>query len=409
MEVAESQTLKVPPGIKIQVSTKKHFKIVDRGNRLLLIGIKPGIGLIQAGKISYQIQVLPQGQIDFRRHLEKHFKKRMGLKIGNDPLLVRVQGELFVFEDWLELSQISKEHQSTYSFEATPTTDALNEAQKYFSQKISDLHLGAFQLSSTFPLKAFIKASKEDFKRASDFFSSFGIQVEKSKRVLELEPLVKTSVILAEVSRKASSSLGIQFPTQVEGQLLPKLAGPANLMTSLNALESRGLGKVLASPNLSCRSGASAEFHAGGEFPIRLSGYARQSVQWKKHGVVLKVEPKADSRGAIRISVETEVSLIDAGQMVDGLPAMKTNRVKSHFDLKGKTTIAMSGLIQETWGRSRSGLFGLSQIPVLGALFGSEDFLNNQSELVIFVTPEVVSYSLNSKIQWPKEWTREEI
>lgn len=180
-------------------------------------------------------------------------------------------------------------------------------------------------------------------------------------------------------------------------------------MVALKALESKGLGKVLASPTLNCRSGAEAEFHAGGEFPIRLTGFRRQAVEWKKHGVVLKVKPEADSLGAIKLSIDSEISLIDNSQLVDGLPALKINRVSSHFDLKESNTIALSGLIQESWSRGQSGLFGLSQIPVLGALFRSHDFLNYKSELIIFVTPEVVDTETQGVIEWPKDWMRDEL
>jgi len=69
----------------------------------------------------------------------------------------------------------------------------------------------------------------------------------------------------------------------------------------------------------------------------------------------------------------------------------------------------MSGFIQETWGKSRAGLFGLSQIPILGALFRSEDFISSKSELVVFVTPEVVTSPSEQGFRWPKEWELNEL
>jgi pilus assembly protein CpaC len=131
-------------------------------------------------------------------------------------------------------------------------------------------------------------------------------------------------------------------------------------------------------------------------------------VTWKKHGVILSVHPQADFQGAISLEVETEVSLLDMANAIDGVPSIKTNRVKSHFDLPGKRTIALSGLLRQELGESKEGLPFLSGIPVLGALFSSQKFLHHQTELVIFVTPEVHSAETDDPLEMPSGWVKNE-
>lgn len=411
LEVGQSKTLPLSSDARVQVGSKSILKAIDQGDQLLIIGRKVGQTVLNIDQTQYQVQVLPSQSSLFLSELKEWVKKRKGLEILVHQGLIQVTGQLYIFKDWLEISEIAKRHHGVYQFKATPIPEALTEATEFFKAKTKELDLPTYKIQTYTPLTVLIKSKDKSLSdRAQIFFENFGMKVENSNSVLEVRPLVKTSVILAEVSKQASSAFGLEFPTAESAQLLPKFQGPQALMVSLKALETKGLGRVLASPTLNCRSGAEAEFHSGGEFPIKITGYRKQSVEWKKHGVVLKVKPVADAAGSMQIQVETEISLVDSKQLVDGLPAMKTNRVNSAFDLSGKATIVLSGLIQETWGRSQSGLFGLSQIPVLGALFRSEEFLNHKSELVVFVTPEVVTPDqLSGEIHWPKDWNNDDL
>jgi len=414
LAVGSSYNLPVDKDVDIRIGSKKILRAVDHGSFVTLIGQSAGKTLVHAGGKTFSVAVVPSSRLDFQKELTTFLKKTMGLHLETsesekEGFLLNVTGTLYVFEDWKALARIAEKWDAHYRFLARPTPEALHEAENYFLKRLQGEHLGNLHLSPSLPLHVLVQTKREDLSKAKELFTPFGIEVSATSDLMELRPLVKTSVILAEVSKQASHSFGLQFPTQVEGQLLPKLQGPEQLLASLKALESKGLGKVLASPTLTCRSGAEAEFHAGGEFPIKLSGYLKQGVQWKKHGVLLKVKPKADRLGNIQLEVQMEISLLDAGQAVDGIPALKTNRVQSAFDLQSQKTIALSGLIQQTWGRSRSGLLGLSALPVLGALFGSEDFLNNKSEMVIFVTPEVVSGAQDAPLRWPEGWEQDEL
>jgi pilus assembly protein CpaC len=114
-------------------------------------------------------------------------------------------------------------------------------------------------------------------------------------------------------------------------------------------------------------------------------------VLWKKYGVILDITPKADLQKAISTRLITEVSLIDEAHRVDGIPGFLTNRIETHFDIRGEKTIALSGLIKNELGRGKQATPLLSSIPILGELFSSQDYKDNSSELIVLVTPRVLS------------------
>jgi len=151
------------------------------------------------------------------------------------------------------------------------------------------------------------------------------------------------------------------------------------------------MNKVLANPKLLCRSGEAAHFVAGGEIPIKIMNWKTSDVIWKRYGVILDITPVADLNQGISTKLVTEISLLDEAHTVDHIPGLLTNRIETHFDLRGSKTIALSGLIKSELGKGTTGLPLLSQIPILGELFKSKNYQDNRTELVVFVTPRVIS------------------
>ena len=225
------------------------------------------------------------------------------------------------------------------------------------------------------------------------YYKSHGIPIHFSKQGLKIEPLIEVKILIAEVHRSLQRHLGIHWESNYTAQLLPLSTSTSNLALTLQALESKGRGQVLASPRLLCRSGSKAEFLAGGEFPIKVINFRKKDVLWKRHGVHLSVLPTADTQKRLSIQLSTEISMIDPSQSVDNLPGLKTNRLQTHFDLKQPRTIALSGLLRHDFGISSQGLPALHTIPVIGKLFGSEDYKKKLTELVIFVTPRIIEDS----------------
>lgn len=220
----------------------------------------------------------------------------------------------------------------------------------------------------------------------------FGVSIEKYSSSIETAPIVKVQISIAEVKRGEAQKLGLRWPEMYSASLVEGgLLNSNSILVNAAAFEQTGLGRILASPNIICKSGKEAEFFAGGEFPIKIINYKSQNVTWKQYGIILKVKPLADSSGKISLSINTEISTIDDSKKVDDVPAINTNKVSSYFDLTSPKTIALSGLLKNEDGSSKTGLPFLSRIPIFSKLFSSDDYRNNKTELVIFVRPEILS------------------
>ncbi|ACA85044.1 type II and III secretion system protein family protein [Shewanella woodyi] len=161
--------------------------------------------------------------------------------------------------------------------------------------------------------------------------------------------------------------------------------------SQIQLLSEKGDARMLAEPNLTTRSGESANFLAGGEFPIRsVSGLGAVDVEYKEYGIKLDIEPVVDDDLNIVSRVMAEVSSIDPSVAVDGIPGMLTRRTESVINVKNNETIVISGLVNSEMSKIVNKFPLLGDIPILGELFKSRDFKDNKSELVIFVTPTVV-------------------
>jgi pilus assembly protein CpaC len=183
-----------------------------------------------------------------------------------------------------------------------------------------------------------------------------------------------------------------------------------SVSATLRAMESAGVVRTLAEPNLTAISGESATFIAGGEFPVPagyscdpISRVCTTQIQFKKFGISLNFTPVVLTEGRISLRVMTEVSELSnensitltqalSSSSVNSLtiPSIKTRRAETTLEIPSGGAMAMAGLIQEQTKQAISGFPGLAQLPVLGTLFRSRDFVNSQTELMVLVTPYVV-------------------
>jgi pilus assembly protein CpaC len=163
------------------------------------------------------------------------------------------------------------------------------------------------------------------------------------------------------------------------------------LNAQLNLLAQEGKAALLAEPQLSARSGSKASFVAGGEIPYAVTTRDGTVVQFKDYGVKLDVTPTVDPRGAVRAKIRAEVSSIDRSVVTAGGPALLTRRTETEFNVQNGETIVLAGLLQRESGTDVDKLPLLGDLPVLGALFRSKRYQNKETELVVFVTPTVMT------------------
>lgn len=172
---------------------------------------------------------------------------------------------------------------------------------------------------------------------------------------------------------------------------------PSNVQAFLRALYTRGLLRSLAEPTLMAVPGDTASFLAGGEFPFPvLQGGATNAVtiQFKEFGIRLNFVPTITNSGAVRLHVAPEVSQLDFanGLEVSGfrIPALLSRRARTVIELSSGQTFAIAGLVDNSMMKNVSKIPLLGDIPILGALFRSEEMRQNRSELLVLVTPHIV-------------------
>lgn len=181
------------------------------------------------------------------------------------------------------------------------------------------------------------------------------------------------------------------------GELIGSLVSDGfSIDVAIDALEDRGIARRLAEPNLIARSGETATFLAGGEFPIPVSEEdGRVTVTYKKFGVGLAFSPTVLSDGLIALDIEPEVSSIDttASYRVGSIaiPGFSVRRAKTSIDLRSGQSFMIAGLLQSENVIDTQRVPGLGNLPVLGALFSSKAYQRRETDLVIIVTPFLVS------------------
>jgi pilus assembly protein CpaC len=199
----------------------------------------------------------------------------------------------------------------------------------------------------------------------------------------------------ALVSGNAATAGFGQSTTLVNGIATPV----PSVQATVRAMESAGVMRTLAEPNLTAISGESANFLAGGEFPVPsgincTAGACTPTITFKKFGISLNFTPVVLSEGRISLRVATEVSEItnDNAILISGtsVPSIKTRRADTTLEIPSGGSMAMAGLIQQQTKQAINGMPGLARLPVLGTLFRSRDYVNNNTELMVLVTPYVV-------------------
>ena len=392
LSVGRSALWPVSSSGEISVSNGAIVRIVDQGKHIKISALKLGAAVVRSREKTLEINVLPEKTYRLYASLRDSLENRRGLSVSSASGTLKIGGRLLRAEDWMAIaSGLQSADADSFSFQATIDPDVEAQIRKELQIRLASAGLTQTNLRFIPEAVATVGAEMKDSKvRAEKILAPFGIRVETNSSVISLEPMVRVKIIVAEIKKSFRRNFGVKWPSGLSGTLLPSVLLPnVPLDIELQALEDRGWGRVLASPTLLCRSGKEAEFMAGGEFPIKLTSFGSSGVTWKNYGVLLKVKPLADSTGRMSIAIETEVSALDEANKVDGIPGLLTNRMQTHFDLSSSRTIALSGLIKNDLSRQTSGLPGLSSIPILGSLFSSTDFKDNQSELVIFVTPAV--------------------
>ncbi len=233
--------------------------------------------------------------------------------------------------------------------------------------------------------------------------SSIGMDHDTTK-----QPFVK---VIDPVTGKATDAVLRAKGNPLAGALDTVGSDGLNKMRSMiQAFERAGLVRTLAEPVLTAVSGESSKFLAGGEFPIPVSQDAegRITVEYKPFGVGLGFTPVVLSEGRISLKISSEVSEITnigAFTLTNNLtlPGLNVRRTDTTVEMPSGSSLMISGLTQSKMKQTIDALPGLTTLPVLGTLFRSRDFLNEETEMVVIVTPYLVSATSPDRMQTPAD------
>ena len=240
---------------------------------------------------------------------------------------------------------------------------------------------------------------------------------------ITMRQVIRMKVKMIEFRKSSLKEIGVDWLTSTQGpefgiaqniinsQSQPLISGmmtntsglplylgiQSTLKSTLHFMEQSGDATLLAEPTLSCLSGESASFIAGGEVPFPTTDEnGRSTVSFKNYGIMLEVKPFADKKGRIYTSISTEVSNVDFSVAVNGAPGFLTRRTDTHMNVISGQTIVISGLLSQNSSNDMQAIPGLHKIPILGQLFQSNRYQRNQTQLVVLVTP----YIENPETQW---------
>ena len=265
--------------------------------------------------------------------------------------------------------------------------------------------------------------SDEEMNRVEQAVSALGSQVLVNLvHQADVKDSIRLSLNVLEVGTDLNQGLGISWPQELRltaigqdvedesGNGLPFSRGAIrfniwernDLSILIRALETNHKGKVLARPNIMAANGKPAKIVVGGEIPIVTYEENTATVEYRPYGVILDMRPTIIREG-LELKIKCEVSDIDpvhsttvniatdTTNAVYSVPAFISRQAETEITLKDGQTVVIGGLLQRKKGENRSALFGLSKLPILGEFFKSKDITSSETELVITITPEILS------------------
>ena len=272
----------------------------------------------------------------------------------------------------------------------------------------------------------------EAYMAGKDFTTSLPVKVVNLLKVRE-EKQILLEVRLAEISRSAAEKMGIDWRyagglfgsyadfSWLDGGTPVSDGGASSLISypstngaqgtstghyswdkdskmfgyGLDYVINKGLGRIIAKPNLLVRNGEEASFLAGGEFPVPIENQEAIQIEWKEYGIRLTFTPTLDERDNINLVLAPEVSVLDYSAASITLsstqiPALKTRRTETKVVLRDGQSYYISGLISQTETEAFAKMPGISNVPILGELFKKKDNNIAETDLIVFVTPRIV-------------------
>jgi pilus assembly protein CpaC len=285
---------------------------------------------------------------------------------------------------------------------------ALDLAERYAPERVSNLmNVGGTQ-------QVMLKVRFAEMQRsvAKNLSSSVGINSTDSKVGGALGTGILTEGNNINNLFDGDSATNVVSANPAEGRFsLGFSAGSLEFAVLLEALESKGMVRTLAEPNLTALSGQEAKFLAGGEYPIPVAGGDNAiTIEYKPFGVELSFTPVVIDEDIINLQIKAAVSSIDNSVTLEAggftINAFKRRETSTTVEMRDGESFAIAGLLQDDFRDLNGQVPWLGDVPVLGALFRSSEYQRSQSELVIIVTPHLVTPTRGEALALPTDRVR---
>lgn len=268
---------------------------------------------------------------------------------------------------------------------STSEKKQVTEISKYFSNVVDNTLMTA-------PIKPPADSSSMvmfdvyfvEFKK--NYFQEIGVNWKKSISGMNIGMFGESN--RGRLNLRPGISSEANIPSERQNGISTAINLSLSLPGIINIAVNSGNATLLAAPKLAVRSGGSAKFLAGGEFPIAVSGITGNTVEYKQYGILLEVEPTINTDSTISGLIKTEVSGIDRSLTINGFPGLFKRRTETDFFSEMNQAIILSGLYTQEISNAADKIPLLGDIPILKGLFSNRAESRNSSELVVFIVPK---------------------
>jgi Flp pilus assembly secretin CpaC len=401
LAIGEQRTFPVEPETRFSVGNSEVIQVkatqVESGGALLLIkGKSQGYSdLVLIGnegiRRSMAFRVFAKKQAAIARDGEILLGKKSGLQIRpqGDGWLVRGGAESL--EDWNLVKIMESQGKGKVSSLAKLHPLKRLEAQDRIRKLLAAAGLEGVEVSGIgngLVLRGEVGSQAE--KSEAEILAAEVVRGVRSQIRVPIERggRLRFRARIMEILKSGALSLGMSWDPAVPSALqVTKHLTKANfsLEAALQIMERRGHARLLSRPELLLNEKGVAELKVGGEIPIPLRSRNSATVQWKPYGLLLRLELPGVARKTARANITVEISGLDPANSLEGIPAIRLSRMETQVDIEIGKPVMLSGLMENRESKSESMLPFLGDIPIIGELFRSRDFLENRSELAIIL------------------------
>jgi pilus assembly protein CpaC len=401
---------------KVAIGNPKVADVRALSRRQLLItGVSPGRTSLTifgpGGSEQLDVIVTTQDMQASEREVSRLIRGLPRVKVREMGDKLVLHGEVRTVKEHRRLSMVREMHPGVINMVtiADSAKAAIADGLTERFRKHGYDHIEAVLIGPTLFVEGTVPSS-DDMEKAAEIIKSAGVSVENLIKIGNRR-MVLIECQFVEVRRSRNDLVGVRLPLQITGKgqlgvnMTRGFLGPVTdsggatmdmageTPFSFGLQFNSGYGRLLAQPRLLASAGEKAEFLAGGEIPIVTQNANGTSVEWKEFGVRLAVTPLVDRLGNINIRVMAEVSQPDSAVAVLNIPGFRTRRVETAVSVSSGETIALSGIYNNDEQKDVSKFPGLGHIPILGELFKSRAWKEKKSELMVLLTPRLVTPS----------------